>query len=103
MADVFIQSMLPLRERRTDHLTEAIINSAIDMEATLGSVYAIVYMRQHYIDMEIALRVILNQVERRMVYALAAFEPNGINLCCTESKFERGKNVQPNTSVWHRK
>ena len=71
MAEVFFQSMPTSRkcERRTDLLTAAIINSAIDMEATLGSVYAIVYMRWHNIDMKLALRVVLGQVERRNILA----------------------------------
>lgn len=53
-------------ERRSDYLSEAIINSAIDMEATLGAVQAIVYMRRHSVPMDVALRVVLKQAERRM-------------------------------------
>ena len=51
--------------RRSDLLSEAIINSAIDIEAALGSVQAIVFMRRHSISMEVALRVVLKQAERR--------------------------------------
>ena len=53
-------------ERRTDYLSEAIINSAIDMEAALGAVQAIVYMRRHSVPMDVALRVVLKQAERRV-------------------------------------
>ena len=53
-------------ERRTDYLSEAIINSAIDMEAVIGAVQAIVYMRRHRVPMEVALRVVLKQAERRV-------------------------------------
>ena len=51
--------------RRSDLLSEAIINSAIDIEAALGAVQAIVFMRRHSISMEVALRVVLKQAERR--------------------------------------
>jgi len=52
--------------RRIDFLSEAIINSAIDMEAALGAVHAIVYMRRHNVPMDVALRVVLRQTERRV-------------------------------------
>lgn len=54
-------------ERRKDVLTSETINLAIDMEATLGAVQAIVYMRQRNVDMAVALRVILKEAERRKV------------------------------------
>lgn len=66
MADVFFQSTLKPSEKRMDLLTEAIVNSAIDMEATLGSVYAIAYMLRHNIDIELAMRVVLKQNDRRI-------------------------------------
>jgi hypothetical protein len=103
MAGAFLQSSLPLHERRKDFLTEAIINSAIDMEATLGSVYAIVFMRRQHIGMELALRVVLKQAERRNALAWLAPEPEKIDVCFTASKFEQDNRSDSNASVWHHK
>lgn len=99
MADVFLQSTLTPHEKRTDLLTAAIINSAIDMEATLGSVCAIVYMRRHNIDMELALRVVLKKADRRMAFAWPTSEPDEINVDYTALKCERDRSAEANTSV----
>lgn len=66
MESEFLLANSVLSNRRSDFLSEAIINSAIDMEAALGAVQAIVYMRRHGIAMEAALRVVLKQAERRV-------------------------------------
>ena len=103
MAGVFLQSLLPPHERRQDLLTEAIINSAIGMEATLGSVYAIVFMRRHQIGMELALRVVLKQADRRNTFAWQSPDPDEIDVCSTAPKFEHASKDESNASVWYRK
>lgn len=103
MAGFFPQSLLPSHERRADLLTEAIINSAIDMEATLGSVYAIVFMRRNHIGMELALRVVLKQAERRNTFAWPAPKPDVIDASFTGSKFEHDSRAECIASVWQRK
>lgn len=79
MANGFLQSTPTPPEKRTDLLTAAIINSAIDMETTLGTVYAIVYMRRHNIDMELALRVVLKKAERRTAVTWSTSEIDGFS------------------------
>jgi hypothetical protein len=59
----------PSVERRTDFLSATIVNLAIDMEANLGAVQAIVYMRRNNVNMAVALRVVLKAAERRKVTA----------------------------------
>ena len=65
MGNKFVPTNSASIERRADLLSEAIINSAIDMEAALGAVQAIVYMQRHSVPMDVALRVLLKQAERR--------------------------------------
>lgn len=52
-------------ERRRDFISGTRVDLAIDIEATLGVVQAILYMRKHNIDMTVALRVVLRSDERR--------------------------------------
>ena len=74
-------------ERRIDALSESIVNSAIDMEERLGSLYAILYMRRHNIDMSVAVRVVLRRAERRNNIAWSTCELGGF------TDFEAGSNV----------
>lgn len=86
MSDIFIPSYSTGGDRRTDLLSESIVNSAIDMEAELGSLHAILYMRRHNIDMQVALRVIMRQTERRNSLAWSTSEPGGF--CDFEGDFK---------------
>ena len=69
MSNKFVPTNSASIERRADFLSETIINSAIDMEAALGAVQAIVYMQRHNVPMDVALRVLLKQAERRRTTA----------------------------------
>lgn len=77
MTDVFLPSDTTFNDRRHDTLSESIVNSAIDMEETLGSLHAILYMRRHNIDMSVAMRVVLRRAERRASLAWSTSEPGG--------------------------
>lgn len=101
MADVSFQSLLLSHERRSDLLTEAIINSAIDIEATLGSVYAVVFMRQHDIGMDLALRIVLRQAERRN--ALAGRLQSEAKSMFVSRHQNLSTTAESNASIWQRK
>ena len=103
MAGVFAQYFPNPQERRKDVLTEAIINSAVDMEATLGAVYTIVFMLRNHVRMELALRVVLQQAERRNAIAGLPQEPDDIEVCFTASKFNHAIRDEFDATVWHRK
>lgn len=77
MDDAFLPSPLTLSDRRSDILSESIVNSAIDMEESLGSLHAILYMRRHNIDMSVAMRVISRCAERRASLAWSTSELGG--------------------------
>lgn len=103
MASVFAQYLPFPHERRSDLLSEAIINSAVDMEATLGTVYAIVFMLRNHITMELALRVVLQQAERRNALTSPPQEPDDIEVCFTASKFDHAIRDESNAGVWRRR
>lgn len=103
MAGVFAQYLPIDQERRKDLLTEAIINTAVDMEAKLGAVYTIVFMLRNHVCMELALRIVLQQAERRNAIAGLPQEPDDSEVCFTASKFDHTIRDESDATVWHRK
>lgn len=101
MAGVFAQYSPTPRERRKDLLTEAIINSAVEMEAKLGAVYTIVFMLRNHVRMELALRVVLQQAERRTAIAGLPQEPDDIEVSFKAAKFDHAIRDDYDATVWH--
>ena len=77
MNNIFLSLPPTVADRRNDTLSESIVNSAIDMEETLGSLHAILYMRRHNIAMAVAVRVVLRHADRRASLAWSTSEPGG--------------------------
>jgi hypothetical protein len=99
MTNVFLPSTQTSNDRRNDILSESIVNSAIDMEETLGSLHAILYMRRHNIDMSVAVRVVLRRAERRTSLAWSTSELGGLANFEEEINLAHLKNTNAYTSV----